>query len=183
MTAAPAIAQDFRPDRSLVQAYLHRRGEREFRSLYRRHGTALYRFAVLRVGVDAAEEVVQETWIRAARQLPEFRWGSSLRSWLTGITLNCCREALRRRKRERGLEIAPPVASPGAETRLDLARAVSKLPEGAREVLLLHDVEGFTHAEIGRLLGIEIGTAKSQLSRARAAVRRALDSTGEQRHG
>jgi RNA polymerase sigma-70 factor (ECF subfamily) len=71
-------------------------------------------------------------------------------------------------------EAVEPAAFEDAGSRLDLARAVSDLPPGSREVLLLHDVEGYTHKEIAGLLEIEEGTSKSQLSRARASLRAAL---------
>lgn len=166
-------------DRALVQSYLRQRGERAFRQLYRRHTPALYRFAVLRVGQPAAEEVVQETWVRAARQLQAFQWRSSLRSWLTGITLNCCRESSRKRTHsDSEIPLPDPIHANSPTLGLDLARALATLPERAREVVLLHDVQGFTHLEVGEALGIEAGTSKSQLSRARATLRAALDRTG-----
>lgn len=125
--------------------------------------------------VALAEEVLQETWVRAVGSLPRFRWESSLRTWLTGIAIRCCREARRSRDAGEGHEVPGAlVAEPGTEARLDLDRALAELPPGRREVLLLHDVEGFTHAEIATLLEIDEGTSKSQLSRARRQMRRRL---------
>ncbi len=143
------------------------------------------------MGADSAEDIVQDTWVRAARHLEGFEWRASLRSWLTGIALNCCRELWRRQARP--APASPPGAhenvhlAAGAGLGIDLARAVDDLPERAREVLVLHDVHGFTHLEIGAILSIEAGTSKSQLSRARAALRALLDhNTPDQkgtRHG
>ena len=141
----------------------------------------LYRVILRFVGrADLAEDALQETWIRAVSALGGFRWESSLRTWLTAIAIRCCREALRGRP--------SPVASPGEAAgpevadwwtaRIDLDRAVRGLPPGRREVLLLHDVEGFTHGEIAGLLGIEEGSSKSQLSRARRELRRRLGGEG-----
>ncbi len=173
-------------DRSLVESFLNDRCERAFRALYQRHTPVLYRVA-LRMSAGRrrdAEDIVQTTWIRAAERLSGFRWESALPSWLTGIALNCCREAIRRRARDDGdtldgLDGPVSPARNGSLGRIDLERAISRLPAGYREVLILHDIEGYTHAEIGSLLGIETGTSKSQLSRARRAVRTWLNDTRE----
>ena len=130
--------------------------------------------------------MVQEAWIRAVRQLSKFRWESSLRTWLTAIGLNLARETLRKRARTRTEEIddrlelsARPVRD--AE-RIDLERAIARLPNGYRTVLVLHDVQGFTHEEISRQLQIAVGTSKSQLFDARRAVRSLLQSQSEASH-
>lgn len=110
-------------------------------------------------------------------RLPGFRWESSLRTWLAGITVNVCRDIVRRDIRERQrLAAAPPPATmvrPDAGA-LDVERAIAELPEGYREILVLHEIEGYTHDEISSLLGIDAGTSKSQLSRARQALRSRL---------
>jgi len=165
-------------DRELVENYLRRREEASFLFLYRRHTPALFGLAVrLCAGEQSdAEEILQEAWVRAAQSLASFRWSSSLRTWLSGIVVNGWREHARARRRDVLLEDEPAAA--GHEVplaaRIDLAQAVGDLPDGFRAVLVLHDVEGFTHEEIGRLLGIEAGTSKSQLARAREALRRRL---------
>jgi RNA polymerase sigma-70 factor (ECF subfamily) len=169
-------------DRELAAAVAGSGDEAAFRTLYRRHTPALYRLALrLGAGDEAwAEELVQRAWIRAVEGLGSFEWRSSLATWLGGIAVNCARE-LWRERRGRG-EIALEeghgiAAATGAavEQRLDLERAIARLPDGYRQVLVLHDVEGFTHEEIGGLLGIETGTSKSQLSRARHRLRASLD--------
>jgi RNA polymerase sigma-70 factor (ECF subfamily) len=150
--------------------------ERAFRRLHERHAPRLQRLAAhLAAGSSiAAEDLVQETWVRAVPRFARFEWRSSLSTWLTGILVNLFREALRG---DRRMSWADPEeeavewpAAPGADVRLDLARAVENLPPGARAVLLLHDVEGYTHEEIGEFLAISPGTSKSQLCRARRAV-------------
>ena len=167
-------------DRALAARYLLRRDEAAFRALYRRHTPALFGFALRLCGGRAgeAEEIVQEAWIRAAGRLESFRWASSLRTWLSGIAVNCWREQTREPRPDQELPegdtaAGRPLGSPGE--RIDLARAVGELPGGYRAVLLLHDVEGFTHEEIAKLLGMEPGTSKSQLARARQAMRRRLE--------
>jgi len=131
-----------------------------------------------------AEEAVQETWIRAAERFDAFAWRSSLATWLTGIAINVCRDQLRRqrsRPQPLALEIAsaPEPVRPPADrsTKLDLERAISELPPRSRLVLVLHDVEGFTHREIGEALEIADGTSKSQLFQARRILREALRAT------
>lgn len=174
------------PERDQVEEFLKRRDERSFRRLYRAHTPPLYQTALrLAAGVeDDAAEIVQETWIRAVQRLGAFRWESGLRRWLTSIAVNCFREMVRRRSRtvaDEGIEIVDLNAARamrGAIDRVDLERAIAQLPAGYREVLLLHDVEGYTHEEIGALLDIETGTSKSQLSRARKAMRLHLEDAG-----
>jgi RNA polymerase sigma-70 factor, ECF subfamily len=183
-------------DRELADAVARSGDEVAFRTLYRRHTPALYRLALRLGGGDGpwAEELVQRTWIRAVEGLSSFGWRSSLSSWLGGIAINSARELWRekRTRSETALEHARdeiPVAAPltlGPEERVDLERAIERLPAGYREVFVLHDVEGYTHDEIGGLLGIEAGTSKSQLSRARQRLRAALAPEGwrsERRNG
>lgn len=152
--------------------------ERAFRTLYAEHAPGLYRFALrLTGGSDTeSEEIVQETWVRAVRGLDRFEGRSGLRSWLNGIAARCAAEAARKSARLVASDAAvAAAASPEApEPAVDLERAVAALPSGFRTVLLLHDLEGYTHAEIADVLGISAGTSKSQLSRARARVRAAL---------
>lgn len=135
-----------------------------------------------------AEEAVQEAWIRAAGRLEAFAWRSSLGTWLTGITINVCRNLIRRRQARLqpvALEPSrtPKSTGPGpvGDQRIDLERAISLLPPKYRQVLVLHDVEGYTHREISTFLDIEIGTSKSQLFRARKAMRELLASGAPER--
>jgi RNA polymerase sigma-70 factor (ECF subfamily) len=166
-------------DRDLANALLRDGDEDAFRELYARHTGRLYQF-VLRMLAGAeveAEDVVQETWLRAVERLDGFRWESQLSTWLTGIGINLCRDRLRKRGREVDAKegtVTPVVAPAVHEERIDLERAIALLPAGYREVLILHDVEGFTHGEIGERLGIAEGTSKSQLFFARRTMRRLL---------
>ncbi|NOT07517.1 MAG: RNA polymerase sigma factor [Gemmatimonadales bacterium] len=151
-----------------------------WRTLYRRHTPGLLRLAELLADrPDDADDLVHDTWLRAARGAARFAERSLVRTWLTGILLNCIREWRRASVRAGLVELPDDLPGPDPEPphgvdRLDLERVVAGLPPGYREVLLLHDVEGYTHVEIADLLGIEAGTSKSQLSRARRAVVRAL---------
>jgi RNA polymerase sigma factor (sigma-70 family) len=166
-------------DRRLVEAYVARRDEDSFLQLYRAHTPALFRMAWRLGGLAApdVEDVIQETWLRAARSLDRFRFQSTLRTWLTSVLINCIHEARRRTRTIDGDELEEPAAltrSPGLQ--VDIERAVASLPSGMREVFVLFDVEGFTHEEITGLLNIHAGTSKSQLYAARQKLRRALGS-------
>ncbi|MCG6956202.1 MAG: RNA polymerase sigma factor [Gemmatimonadetes bacterium] len=179
-----ALTTPHRSDRELSRRITGEGDEEAFRTLYRRYTPALYPF-ILRIlggaGEDA-EDVVQETWLRAVRALEGFRWESSFRTWLMGIGLNRAREVLRRRARRDRSTVTHrdiPVRPPPVAEKLDVERALTCLPEGYREVLILHDVEGFTHPEISQRLDIAVGTSKSQLFHARRALRRLLDPAEE----
>jgi RNA polymerase sigma factor (sigma-70 family) len=167
-------------DLALVREFLAARGEAAFRALYRAHTPALFALALRLTGGDEreAEDLVQESWTRAVRVLGSYRAESALRSWLCGLLINARRERIRRAWRtsdERPDETPAPLVS--ADTSLDLERAIAALPEGARDVFVLHDVEGYKHREIAEMLGVEPGTSKSQLARARALLRVALGFT------
>src|ERR1700730_8187518 len=121
---------------------------------------------------------MQETWLRAVRHLALFRGQSAFRTWLTGIALNCYREWRRRHAREltassAGLSRRSAEQTRGAKAD-DLAaihHALAGLTAEHRELIVLHDIEGYTHDEIAAALEIEAGTSKSRLSRARRAFR------------
>ncbi len=153
--------------------------EQAFRALYREHAGPLYRLALRFLAGDAAsaEDAVQEAWARAVRGLAGFERRASLRSWLSSIVVRCCMERIRweRRGGEALVDEGPSRFRAGsAETRVDLERAFASLPGGYRSVLVLHDIEGYTHEAIAAMLDISPGTSKSQLSRARATLRRSL---------
>lgn len=160
-------------ERTLLDA-LRRGEEGAFRLLYVRHARRVYSVARRLVGdAHLADDVSQETWYRAVRKLDGFRGDSQFSTWLVGIAVRCSLEALKRRRRDIGSDLAwEPDAPAHPETRLDLEAALDRLPPGYRAVVVLHDVEGHTHEEIATLLGIQAGTAKSQLSRGRRALRR-----------
>ena len=173
--------QGERLDREAVREFLASRSEPAFRVLYRRHSGALYGLLLRLTGGNAAlsQDLMQETWLRAVDGLDRFGWHSRFSVWLNGIGVNCWREWLRSSRRDQLLlsddpgEASPP-PRPGPIDALALASAVAGLPEGYRTVLVLHDIEGYAHEEIATLLGIAPGTSKSQLARARLALRRAL---------
>lgn len=164
-------------DLALVKQFLGGRGEAAFRALYRAHTPALYGLALRLTGGDRgeAEDLVQESWVRAVTALRTFRAQSALRSWLCGVLVNVRRGRMRVDWR---IVDAPDVEAPadamGCDDAIDLERAIAALPEGARDVYVLHDIHGYTHREIAELLGIVEGTSKSQLNRARFLLRSSL---------
>ena len=169
-------------DQQWVRDYL-RGDERAFRAMYRHHTPQLYGLAMRLLGHNErdAEDALQTAWLRAAPRLAEFRWESKLSTWLSGFIVNCARETNRKAKPQ--VEVTDDTLRPspvrGIATRIDLERAVANLAPRYREVLVLHDIEGYCHREIADLLGIEEGTSKSQLCRARRAIRNELTPTQE----
>lgn len=162
-------------DRRLIDLFLAERGEAAFRALYREHTPYLYGLALRLAGGrrEEAEEAVQEAWVRAIERLEGFRGASRLRTWLAGIVVNCCRE-LRRERSDATAGEAPdsePALDGGPPAQIDLERLLSALPDGQREVLVLHQIEGYTHQEIAARLGIAPGTSKSRLFEARRRLR------------
>jgi len=168
-------------DQVLAERIVRGRDESAFRELYRRHTPRLYQFVLRVMGGDEleAEDVVQDTWMRATRSLGDFRWESRFGTWLTGIGLNLCRNRLRASGRWTDLSASGVRSTrpPSGESRIDLERAIALLPPGCRTVLILHDIEGFKHAEIAERLGVTEGTSKSQLFSARRAMRRMLEAS------
>ena len=159
------------------------------RELYEAHVDRVYRLAFRLTGEDAlAQDCTQETFVRAFNGVREFRGDAQLSTWLhritVSVTLNVLRKVKRIRLRE--TELDDVVLMDGSTRSADpylkvrLARAIDALPEGCRTVFVMHDVEGYTHEEIGAALGVQDGTSKAQLSRARAKLREALaDFAGE----
>lgn len=149
------------------------------RALYEGHADRVW--AVIRrlAGDEAlAEDWAQEAWIRVFRSLPGFRGEARLSTWIHRIALNVAVDGQRRRAREapagplnEEIEGAP---AEEPELRIALERALDRLPAGMRQVLVLHDVEGYTHDEIGAVLGVAAGTSRSQLFKARARLRESL---------
>jgi RNA polymerase sigma-70 factor (ECF subfamily) len=155
----------------------------EFEAIYREHHRRVYAIALrFARDPDRAEEIVQDAFVRAWRSLPSFNGDSRLSTWLHSVAVNAALDAVRARsrrdaRRDPDLDLdryAAEVgrAMPGAD--LDLERAVASLPEGAREIVILHYIEGYPCAEIAERLGIVEGTVKSQLHRARKLLKEAL---------
>jgi RNA polymerase sigma-70 factor (ECF subfamily) len=158
-----------------------------FEELYRAHAARLYTLLLRMTGsAPDAEDLLQEVFLQAYRKLPTFRGDSSLGTWLYRLAINQCLDALRGRQAKmarttssiddiEGCEPAAPMPPmPAAISRLDLERAIARLPDGCRAAFVLHDVEGFEHHEVAALLGISEGTSKSQVHKARLKLRAML---------
>jgi RNA polymerase sigma-70 factor (ECF subfamily) len=175
-------------DQSLAESILSRGDEGAFRILYKRHTPRLYQLVLRLLGgaESDAEDVVQETWLRVSQKLDRFRWESAFSTWLCAIGVHVAQDSLRRRGRERLtlVDSTPdsPIPAPNIVERIDLEQAVSALPDGCRQVLVLHDIEGMKHREIAQTLGISDGTSKSQLSDARRLLRSLLANDREKEH-
>jgi RNA polymerase sigma-70 factor (ECF subfamily) len=175
-------------DEELIGRFVRHRDERAFRQLYARHTPAVYGFIRRLVGpaADLADDILQDTWLRATGALPLFRGESAFRTWLIGIALNCYRERRRRQMAANdGGDALPERVGRNVGPALDITDILDSLSDRHREVLALHDIEGYTHEEIAEALGIEVGTSKSRLSRARQLFRERWRSqpvqTGAQR--
>ena len=150
-----------------------------FERLYRTHVARVHTLVRRMLNADEADDVTQDVFVRAWQKLSTFRGEAAFGTWLHRLAVNV---VLARRKSvgiERGRFIAPldearskPVT---LELSMDFEEALANLPEGARQVFILHDVEGYRHEEIARMLGVVPGTSKSQLHHARMALRRHLD--------
>ncbi len=177
-----AIARESAAPEALVKRVLNGDPAAE-RALYDANVDRVYRLAYRMVNDPSlAEEYTQETFIRVFDRLGDFRGEAALSTWITSIAISVVHNGMRKvkrfRERERDLETAEPIAAQVREAEPDLkvrlSRAIDDLPTGYRTVFVMHDVEGFTHEEIGTALGIREGTSKAQLSRARAKLRAAL---------
>ena len=171
------VADGVRPERQFVLAA--QQGDPDaFAALVRLHERRAY--AVTRAIVlthEDAEDAVQEGFLHAYRALDRFLPDQPFGAWLYRIMANSALDLVRRRKVRDADEltemVAMPFRDPGEadELRTRLSEAITHLTERQRSVIVLHDVEGFTHGEIGQMLGIPEGTARSDLHHARATLR------------
>ena len=156
--------------------------QRAMGDLYAAHAGRVYSVVRRVVGDEhVAEDVSQDAWIRAFEKLHLFRGEAAFGTWMHRLAVNAAVNRLRsqgrRSKLETSQELSLPVQEPdesGLNQRM-LSKALDSLPDGYRTVLVLHDVEGLTHEEIGEKLNIAAGTSKSQLHKARARMRVLLD--------
>lgn len=177
-------------DQKLVHDFLKTRSERAFQNLYRSKTPHLYRMA-LRLTQDEyqSEELLQEMWIIAIKKLAQFEWRSELKTWLIGILINLARAKRKEREEELTVDQEDITEETSVEfslsSSLDLENGIATLPPGYRQIIILHDIEGYKHREIAELLDITEGTSKSQLFHARKILRQYLsDETSKTKsHG
>jgi RNA polymerase sigma-70 factor (ECF subfamily) len=159
-----------------------------FEEVYKAHSARLYSLLLRMVGgTQDAEDLLQDVFLQAYRKLDSFRGDSSLGTWLYRLAVNQSLDFLRGRQSRMNRATdsfedeavpepsSPAPAIPAAISRVDLERAVARLPEGCRLAFVLHDVEGFAHHEVASLLGISEGTSKSQVHKARLKLRAMLN--------
>lgn len=164
-----------------------REGDRiAFEKLYRKHRDRIFGLVWRLCGGDPAlaEDLLQEAFVRAWQKLDSFRGDSRFGTWLHRLSANVAlsdrRSRVRRVGRETELEGTVERLATGdkdvyAGQRMDLEQAIGRLPERARTVLVLYDIEGYSHAEIAEIAGMAVGSSKAQLHRARKLVREELD--------
>ena len=152
------------------------------RTLYDTHAPRVYSLAYRLSGdPEKAREFTQDTFVRAFSRLAQFRGDAAFSTWLHRIVVTVVSNARRSEVRiarevaldeAHSIEMTAPEAEPDLKERI--ARAVNNLSEVYRTTLILHDIEGYTHAEIASMLGVPEGTSKSRLSAARAQLREEL---------
>jgi RNA polymerase sigma-70 factor (ECF subfamily) len=165
------------------------RGDMEaFEALYERHHRRVYSLCLrMLANVTEAEDLTQEVFVQVFRKISSFRGESAFTTWLHRLTVNQVLMHFRKRgvKLEHTTEEGEmrQVVQAGSERpqampivdRIALDRAIAELPPGYRTVFVLHDVEGYEHEEIARMLGLSVGTSKSQLHKARMKLRTLLN--------
>jgi len=155
---------------------------RAFERLYRTHVARVHSLVRRMIGPDHADDVAQDVFIRAWTKLSTFRGDAAFGTWLHRLAVNVILARRSSVGTERGRyddseHVWEGVAGRPAslELSMDFEEAIGRLPDGARQVFVLHDIEGYRHEEIADMLGIVTGTSKSQLHHARMALRRHLD--------
>lgn len=170
------------PDEERALAEAARKGDQAaFAGLVRLHQRRAYLVARAIVTVhEDAEDAVQEGFVRAWQAIDRFDPNQGFGAWVNRIVANAALDITRRRKVRSTEELNDALQSPfrdpaqDAELKSRLREALAQLPERARSVIVLHDIEGFTHVEIGEMLGIPGGTARSDLHHARQKLRTLL---------
>jgi RNA polymerase sigma-70 factor, ECF subfamily len=157
---------------------------RAFERLYHAHVARVHGLVRRMMGPEQADDVTQDVFVRAWQKLSTFRGEAAFGTWLHRLAVNVILArrstlATERRRLEGGgdetLETLSGGSGGSVEYSMDFEKAIGQLPEGARQVFVLHDIEGYRHEEIAELLHIVPGTSKSQLHHARMTLRRHLD--------
>jgi RNA polymerase sigma-70 factor, ECF subfamily len=154
---------------------------RAFEVLYHAHLSRVHSLVRRMTGGRDADELTQDVFVRVWQKLSSFRGDSAFTTWLHRLTVNVVierfrTEATRRQRMRDGEDIFETLPAPArsGDLSMDFETAMTNLPDGAREIFVLHDVEGYKHREIATLLEISAGTSKAQLHRARMMLRKHL---------
>lgn len=187
LTAAATL----RDEAALVER--HRHGDEEaFAEIYGQFETMVYNLALRMSGNPAdAEDITQETFVRAYRHLTKFKGKSSLKTWIFRIALNCSKTRLRRRGRRQARQIddgeleleraqdgrrTPEDRTVATDLSMTVREGLERLPAHYREAVLLRDFEDMNYSEIAAVLGVRIGTVRSRIARGRERLRRLLET-------
>jgi RNA polymerase sigma-70 factor (ECF subfamily) len=154
---------------------------RAFEHLYRTHLPRVHSLVRRMAGGRDTDELTQDVFVRVWQKLSSFRGDSAFGTWLHRLAVNVVierfrQETVRRQRLHDGEDAFQTLAAPArsGDLSMDFEAALMTLPDGAREIFVLHDVEGYKHHEIGTLLEISTGTSKAQLHRARMMLRKYL---------
>jgi RNA polymerase sigma-70 factor (ECF subfamily) len=154
-----------------------------FERLYRTHVGRVHALAVRMLSVEEAGEATQDVFVRAWQRLASFRGEAAFGTWLHRVAINVIltRRAAHGTRRDRFVDDDElldrlPAKAGRADVGMDLGSAIATLPGGAKQVFVLHDIEGYRHEEIAERLGVTTGTTKAQLHRARMLLRRRLSA-------
>ncbi len=185
-TPVKAVTKRDESERSLVQR-AQRGDEEAFATLFQLHKKRVYSVCLLMTkDIAEAEDLTQEAFLQVFRSVGSFRCDSAFSTWLYRIAVNTVLMKLRRRKSP-PVSLDEPVSSDspslrrdigrtdprlcGAIDRIALRRAMQELPEGCRKIFALHEVEGYQHHEIAKMLDCSVGNSKSQLHKAKMKMR------------
>ena len=171
-----------RPDAELIARCRAGDGD-AFEALYREHSPRLYALARRMTGSEAeSEDLLQEIFLQVHRKLDSYRGDASLGTWLYRLAIRQCLDFLRSRHGrmrtasgsfdEESASLPSTRETPGAK--IDIERALARLPDGCRVAFVLHDIEGLEHKQISEMLGVTEGTSKSQVFKARTKLRAML---------
>ena len=159
---------------------------RAFERLYRLHVNRVFSICTRMCGSRVkGEELTQDVWVRVWEKLPQFRGDAQFSTWVHRVAVNIAltdrKNEARSRKRmvedesdEGETPLQKASVTPGWGDRMDITAALETLPAGARQIFVLHDIEGYKHEEIADMCGITAGGSKAQLHRARMLLREAL---------
>jgi RNA polymerase sigma-70 factor (ECF subfamily) len=170
-----------------------------FETLYHLHKKRVYSLCLRMTGSTAeAEDLAQEAFMQLFRKISTFRGESAFTTWLHRLTVNVVLMHLRKKQPDQmsideTVEVADEMAPPreledkdlrlaGSVDRVNLERAISNLPAGYRTIFILHDIEGYEHNEIAKILGCSIGNSKSQLHKARMRLRNLVVGSSQSAH-
>ncbi len=189
LRAAVATSPDGTDDERTLIARAATGDRAASRALYDRHAARVHRLAYRVCGdPDLAEDLTQDVFVKVFRSLGQFRGDAAFSTWVhriaVTVSLNAMRKVKRLRERETDLdeahqhEFEPDSIDPDLRARL--AAAIEALPDSVRIALVMHAIEGYTHAEIGEALGIAEGTSKAKVFDARARLKKALGDFNEE---